>query len=420
MSSKNEILVVPRHCQLCQMPETLAKVLVETPYLWSLCDICIQQFNDSLAGELHELHVQKSELSYTPSDIVDYFNKYIVGQNDAKKTLALAAYQHYKKQSAKKNVKFSKSNVLLLGPTGSGKTALIEHLAAFLGVPFVVYDATQLTETGYVGDDVPDIIAALYRAAGEDLGAAQKGIICLDEIDKVNMRSDSGKDIGGASVQRMLLKTLESNKVQFTKAGARRGGGDDPIEFDTSNVLFICSGAFSTLPEIIMRRANKDHTGIGFAAKVHAPTDKATFSEAIDHLDTDDLVSYGFMPEFIGRFTQISHTDTITPAIMRKILLEPVNSAFKQVVSLLKLDKVDLIMTDAALDEVALKASKHKTGARALPGILSHVLKDAMFEYPSNHNIIEVHVDFIDGKFDITYEKEAGDYNEKANDSSNN
>jgi len=392
-------LILGKHCKLCNISEEDANVLVATAKDWALCDICIQLFQDGVEGAITEDNKPKSKLNFTPKDIVNHLDEYIIGQSEAKKTLALAAYQHYKKMTNVGTMKFSKSNVMLLGPTGSGKTALIERLADFLEVPFVIYDATQLTETGYIGDDVPDILNALYKKADSDLGKAQKGIVCIDEIDKIHIQKDGRRDVGGGGVQRMLLKTLESNIIQITKSGSRRSSSEESIDFDTSNVLFIASGAFSDLPELIKLRLDKVSTGIGFHGNVKNRDDKLAYDEAMKALDTEDLIEYGYMPEFLGRFPNISRTESITPEIMERILEEPKDSSLKQVVRLLALDGVDLIVEDSAKKEISRLASEHNTGARALKGILNNKLKDVMFEYPSNSDITEISLSFIDNKF---------------------
>ncbi|CAB4212498.1 ClpX ATP-dependent protease Clp, ATPase subunit [uncultured Caudovirales phage] len=394
-------LILDKHCKLCKISATDASILVDTKQDWALCDTCIQLFQDGLEGSRLEEKNTKTTVPYSPKDIVQYLDEYIVGQSDAKKTLALAAYQHYKKMTNTGTMKFSKSNVLLLGPTGSGKTALIERLADFLDVPFVVYDATQLTETGYIGDDIPDVLNALYKKADGDLIKAQKGIVCIDEVDKIHRQTDGRRDVGGGGVQRMLLKTLESNIIQITKSGSRRSSAEDSIDFDTTNVLFIGTGAFSDLPDLIKLRLSKAQTNIGFSALVKNKDDKLGYDDAMKELDTDDLVEYGFMPEFLGRFPNISRTDSITPEIMERILEEPKDSALKQVVRLFALDGVVLSVEGSAKKEISRLASEHKTGARALKGILNSALKDIMFDYPSNIYIKEIDLSFSEDKFQI-------------------
>jgi ATP-dependent Clp protease ATP-binding subunit ClpX len=403
MSTDNELQIVDKHCLLCMTPASETTHYIETANLWGLCETCIGQFADGLLYSREEDQKLKSTLGYTPADIVEYLDKYIIGQNSAKKTLALAAYQHYKKQTDTTTRKPQKSNVLLLGPTGSCKTALIGRLAEYLDVPFIVYDATQLTETGYIGDDVSDMLASLYRKADNDLAKAQKGIICIDEVDKIHIGNDS-KGIGSSGVQRMLLKTLESNIVQITKGGAKRSSMDDQISFDTTNVLFIGAGAFSDLPATIQKRLQKDNTGMGFISTITSKDSKLEYDEAMKNVDTDDLVEFGFMPEFMGRFTNLTHTESITPEVMKRILVEPADSAFKQTHRLLELDDVELEITDSAVAQIAELALKHKTGARALKVILNDVLKDAMFEYPSNIHIVKIVVDFKDTDFEVRCE----------------
>lgn len=411
----NNILIIEKHCKLCRIGSTDANILVDTHQNWALCDNCITLFHDGLSGSKIEDQKEKSKLSYTPKEIVSYLDEYIVGQDEAKQTLALAAYQHYKKMTNTGIMKLSKSNVLLLGPTGSGKTALIEKLADFLGVPFVVYDATQLTETGYIGDDVTDVLSALYKKADCDMSKAQKGIVCIDEIDKIHIQKDGRRDVGGGGVQRMLLKTLESNIVQITKSGGRRSSMEETLDFDTTNVLFIGTGAFSTLPELIKCRLDKKiSSNMGFHGNVQNKDDKLNYDNAMKELDTDDLIEYGYMPEFLGRFSNISKTDSITPEIMRRIFEEPKDSALKQVIRLFALDGVDLVVSESAKDEISRLASEHKTGARALRGITNKALKKIMFEYPSNLNIKGIILSFKDGEFSTetigeTYEEAISD-----------
>lgn len=368
---------------------------------WNLCKVCIEQFSDLLTNTVSTLAVntKSSEtVIVTPKSIVDYLDLHIVGQDEAKRTLALAAYQHFKKVGTKE--KFNKSNVLLLGPTGSGKTALAEALAEYLQVPFVIQDAVQLTTQGYVGEDVEDILARLYDAAGQDIEKAQKGIVFLDEIDKIKHEPESRTGTHSLGVQRMLLKPLERATINVIPIGQSKTMGS-PLQFDTTNVLFIAAGAFSDLPELINERLNKDKGSMGFKAIIKSTTDEKSseYDDVIAQVKQEDLVTYGFMPEFLGRFPNITRTKLITQEVMRQILVEPVNSPVNQLTRLLQLDNIGLFITDEALDEISLRASKNQTGARALNGILNDVVKDAMFDYPSNLYAEEIVVDFYDGKF---------------------
>ncbi len=391
------ISIVEKRCYFCSKSSDHAKIMMMDSKNWGLCYSCIFDFHAvATLDESEESHKVPFDVYYTPRDVVEYLDKYIVGQHQAKKTLAVAAYQNYKIQADKTNKKPIKANVLMLGPTGSGKTALVEHLANFLGVPFHIHDSTQLTETGYHGGDIEDMFEALYVKADNDIEKAQKGIVVLDEIDKIQTKNDGSRDITGLAVQRALLKTLESNQITFSVGGNR--SGNPKIVFDTSNVLFIATGAFSGLSEIIQRRVGKDQSGIGFGATVRAPDAKAEFDSLIGKLDTDDLIKYGYIPEFLGRFTSITHTDSISKEIMLRILKEPKNSSLKQVARLLELDGVALDLTEAVKEHIAELAYKHKTGARALRGILADLLKDAMFEYPSNSDILTISVEMIDNK----------------------
>lgn len=396
-------------CHNCERAVAEVSLMVDSNKGFCLCDLCIQTFNDILSGNADGLDyfpaVERRSTTFTPADIVGYLDEYIIGQTDAKQTLAVAAYHHYQKINYKGKEEFNKSNVLLVGPTGSGKTALIEKLAKFLDVPFVVQDTVQLTTSGYVGEEVEDVLARLYEQSGRDLQKAQKGIICLDEIDKVaHIGSESKASAHALGVQRMLLKPLERDTISVTPVGSSKTSGAK-LEFDTSKVLFIASGAFTNLPEIINERVSKDKGSMGFTAAVKSKDEiKQEYDEAMASLEVEDLVTFGFMPEFIGRFPNITKTKVLTLDSMKTILLESKNSVLMQTKRLLAIDHVSLVISDEAITEIAQRALNHKTGARALGGILNGILKDAMFAYPSSPNVIEIYVDYAKSLGDFKVE----------------
>jgi ATP-dependent Clp protease ATP-binding subunit ClpX len=392
-----------KYCRLCNkepkyLPEGV--ILVDTHLNWSLCSVCVQSFVDVISGTEFEKDYIPVKYYDTPRDIVNYLDKYIIGQEQAKKALALAAYQHYKKINHKGTEKFDKGNVILIGPTGSGKTAMIERLAEYLDVPFVIQDVVQLTSQGYVGEDVEDLMSRLYQAGNKDLEKAQKGIVCLDEVDKLVDKGADRQNMHYLGVQRMLLKPLERGKVNVIIDGTKNIS-KETIEFDTSNVLFIASGAFTGLPKVINERLNTNKGSIGFGAHVQSEADTIDYANTLPHVIHEDLVTYGYMPEFVGRFPNLTRTDSITPEMMKRILVEPKNSVVKQLKRLLSIDSMELNISDAAVEEIANRASKQKTGARALQGILHGIVKDALFEYPSNYNVIGISVDFVDNEFNV-------------------
>ncbi len=388
-----------KSCIACGISSLDTTVLVEIQENIYLCQDCINTMHGHLLevvkasgtqaidemAELSELiPVDTLEVapSVTPRDINKYLDNFIVGQYDAKRTLSLAAYNHMKKVSSKMN--FKKANVLLVGPTGTGKTALVENLAKIMDVPYIIYDCTQLTVSGYVGEDATDIISALYAASGNDVQKTQRGIVVLDEIDKLRKTAGNrGKDIGGADTQRMLLKTLESSNIQISSKGdrGRSSAGSDIIDINTKDILFISSGAFVDLPDIINKRLSKD-CGMGFNAKVNSKADKAVYDEAIEQLLPEDLIEYGMIPEFIGRFSVITHTKSLTLDLMKKIITEPEDSELSQIKQLLEMDDVILTVDESALNEIAARALKHNTGARAIRNILYKELGDLMFDAP--------------------------------------
>lgn len=390
------ITLIENKCLKCAKTPPLGEVML-TENGWGLCHDCILEFYTALE-KITAPEKDKTLIGgyFTPQDIVKHLDKYIIGQKDAKKTLAIAVYQHYK-LLASSPTKTVKNNVLIMGSTGSGKTALVEKLADYLGVPFVIYDCTMLTETGYVGDDIDDIFKALLQKANGDLSLAQLGIVVLDEVDKIGTReSSTTKDTTGFGVQRSLLKTLESSVLSIPPGNKRMSGQGD-ILFDTSNVLFIGAGAFSTIPTVINKRLADNSSGIGFGASVQSKNKTIEYDELISKVEPEDIIKYGFMPEFLGRFAQITHTKTVDKDTMVRILRDTKDSVLKQTINLFSIDHVELTVSDKAMGWIAEQALKRSSGARALKGIISDLLKDVMYIYPSNSDILDVVIDVDEG-----------------------